>query len=54
MSFVEQVRVGQEGAQTGIRAEIDRPSLVFGVREIRRIRITEDPSTQGNELLLLF
>ena len=54
MHFVKQVWVGQKGAETRVCAEVDRPSLVFGAREIGGIGITEDPSTQGNKLLRLF
>lgn len=54
MHFVEQVRVGQKGAETRVCAEVDRPSLVFGTWKVGGIGITEDPSAQGNELLRLF
>ena len=54
MNFVKQIRVGQEGAETGFRAEIDDPPFVFGAREIGRIGIAEHAPTEGNELFLSF
>ncbi len=54
MDFVEQIRVGQEGAETGVRAEIDYPPFVSGTREIGRIGVAEDAPTQGDELFFSF
>ena len=52
MNFIEDIRLGQEGAQAGIGTEQYRPAAVCGARIILRIGVTEDPSAQGNELLV--
>ena len=49
MGFVEKIWVGKERAEAGFGAEQDRPSTVFGAREIGRVCITEDASAQGDE-----
>ena len=54
MYFIEQIRVGQERAETGFCAEEDRPSLVFGVREIGRIGVLKNAPAQGDELFGFF
>ena len=51
MDFVEQIRVGQEGAETRFRAEIDYPPFVFGTREIGRIGVAIDAPAESNKLL---
>lgn len=50
MDFVENIRIGEEGAEAGVGAEQDRPSAVFGAGEVGRVRVAEDASTQGDEL----
>ena len=54
MHFVEQVRVGQKGAETRVCAKVDRPSLVFGAWEISWISVAKDTPAQGDELFRLF
>ncbi len=51
MDFIEYFRVGQEGAEAGFGAEVDRPSVIFGAREILRIGVAEDPSAERDEPL---
>ena len=51
MNFVENIRVGKEGAKTGFGTEQDRSSVIFGAWEVGGIGITEDTSTQGDELV---
>ena len=53
MNFVENIRVGKEGAKTGFGTEQDRSSVIFGAWEVGGIGITEDTSTQGDELLTI-
>lgn len=50
MDFIEDIRVGQERAQAGFRAEIDRPTAILNAREIGRVRVAEFSTTQGDEL----
>lgn len=52
MGFVENIRVREERAKAGISTEQDRPSTIFGTREVSGIGITEDTSAQGNELAM--
>ena len=56
MSFVKEIRVGEERLQAGLGAEIDRPVAISDPREICRIGVAEDPPTEGDEArtLLLF
>jgi len=49
VDFIEDIRVGQECAETGFGAEIDCPAAIFGPREIGRIGVAKDPSTEGDE-----
>lgn len=49
MNFMEDFRVSQEGAQTRISAQIDRPPAIFGPRIVRRVGIPKDAPTQGDE-----
>ena len=53
MDFVEDVRVSQEGAETGFRAKINRPATIFNAREISRIRIAEFSAAKGDEAWIL-
>lgn len=50
MDFIEDIRVSQEGAEAGFRAEIDRAAAIFDTREIGRVRVAEFSSTEGNEM----
>ena len=52
MDFVEQVRIGSERAQAGIRAEKNCPPAVLGAWIIGWIGIAKNPATQGDELLM--
>jgi hypothetical protein len=54
MDFVEQIRVGQERAETGVRAEIDGPPFVFGAWKVSRIGIAKHAPAEGDELFMLF
>ena len=56
MDFVENIRMGEEGAETGFGAEIDGASTVFDSREVCRIRVAEYTSAKGDEawMVLLF
>ena len=54
MDFVKQIRVGQEGAETGFRAQVDRPAFVFDTREVGGIGIPKNTPTEGDELLVPF
>ena len=54
MNFVEQIRVGQERPETGVRAEIDRPPFVFSPWKISRVGIPEDTPAEGDELFVPF
>ena len=49
MDFVENIRVSEERTEAGFGAKIDRHAAILGAREIGRISITEDPSTEGDE-----
>jgi len=49
-NFVENIRVGKERPQTGLGTKQDRPSTIFGTREVSGIRVTEDSSAEGDEL----
>ncbi len=49
MDFVENFRVSQERTKAGFGAEIDRPPAIFSSREICRIGIAKDPSTERDE-----
>jgi hypothetical protein len=51
MGFVENVRVSEKRAQAGIGAEQDRPSAIFGTREIGRDSISEYPSAETDEAI---
>ena len=49
MDFVENVRVGEESAETGFRAKIDRPATILDSREVCRIGVAEDAPAECNE-----
>ena len=57
MRFVKHIRIRQEGAETEVRAEIDRTAAIYDARKIGWIRVAEFSATQCNEahvfLLLL-
>lgn len=52
MDFIEDIRVGQECAQAGLRAEIDRPAAILDAREIGGIRVAEFSPAQADKLLI--
>lgn len=54
MHFVEQIRVGEEGAKTGFGAKKNRPPAIFGAWIVGGIRIAENPSTKRNKLFMFF
>jgi hypothetical protein len=49
MDLIEDLRVGQEGAETEVRAEIDRSAAIFDARKISWIRVAEFSTTEGDE-----
>ena len=51
MYFVEDLRVSEERAQAGFRAEVDRPSMILGAWIILRVGIAEDPPAERDEPL---
>ena len=50
MDSIEEIRVGEEGAETGFGAEVDDPPFVFGVGKIYWISVVENTPTEGDEL----
>jgi hypothetical protein len=53
MNFIEDIGVSEERAETGFRAQIDRPAAILHAWKISWIRITEDSSTEGDEARML-
>jgi len=49
VDFKKHVRVGQECAEAGLRAEIDRPASIFGAGVIGGVGVAENPSAKGDE-----
>jgi hypothetical protein len=49
MDSVEDIGIGEERAQAGLGAEIDRPASIPGAGEVGRVRVTEDPPAEGDE-----
>ena len=49
MHLIKDVRIRQERAETGFRAQIDRPAAIFDARKIGGIRVVEFSTTQGDE-----
>jgi hypothetical protein len=54
MDFIENIRVGEECAETRFGAEIDGPAAVLSAREISGIGIAEDPPAEGDKARMLF
>ena len=54
MDFVKDIRVCEERAKTGLRAEIECPAMVFDAREISGVSVPEDPSAECDEAWVLF
>lgn len=56
MDLVKDIRVCEERAETGLRAEIDGPAMVFDARKIGGVGVLEDPPAERDEawMLLLF
>jgi hypothetical protein len=54
MDPVEEIRIGEEGAEAGFRAQIDSLAAIMGAREITGIGIAKDPSTEGDEARVFF
>jgi hypothetical protein len=52
MNFIEQVGVGQERAETGVRTEKDCPPSIGGARVILWIGIAKDSPTEGDKLFV--
>ena len=50
MCGVEALWIGLERAEAGFGAEVDRPPAIFGAREILRIGVMKDASTEGDEV----
>lgn len=53
MDFIEDIWVSQERAQTGFRAEVDRPAAIFDAWKIGWIRVAEFSSTEGDKRWVL-
>ena len=53
MYFIENIRVGQQRAETRLRAEIDRPSAILGAGKVGGISVAKNPTAQGHKLVLL-
>ena len=53
MDLVEDIRVGQECAEAGVRAEINGPAAILDAREIGRIRVAKFATTEGDEARIL-
>lgn len=53
MDLVEDIRVSQKRAETGLRAEIDGPAAIFEAREIVRISVAEFSPAEGDEARIL-
>jgi hypothetical protein len=49
MHPVENIRVGEEGTEAGLRAEVQDPPAIFGARIEGRVGVTEYAPTQGHE-----
>ena len=49
MDFIEHLRVGQEGAETGFGAEIEGPDAILDAWKISWIRVAKFSPTQGDE-----
>jgi len=49
VNFIKKVRVGKEGAQTGIRAKPDQPSVMIRRREVLRVCVTKDAPAERDE-----
>jgi hypothetical protein len=45
MDFIEEIGVGQERAEAGFGAEVDRPASILNARKIGRVRIAEFSAT---------
>ena len=55
MDFIEQIWIGQERAEAGLRAKIDYPVAIPGARKISGVSILEDPSAERHKTgLFLF
>ncbi len=49
MRFVEGIRIGAEGVEAGLGAEIDRPAAIFETREIGGVGVAEDPPAESDK-----
>ena len=49
MGFIEDIRVGEERAETGLGAEIDRPAAIFEARKIGGIGVAKYPPAEGDK-----
>jgi hypothetical protein len=54
MDFVKDVRICEERAKTGLRAEIEGPAMVFDAREISGVGVLEFASAECDEAWVLF
>lgn len=53
MDFVKDIRVSEKGAETGFRAEVNRPASIFDPRKISRVCILKDAPAEADELTRL-
>ena len=51
MGFIEEVRIRQERAEAGFRAEVDRSSAIFDSRKVLWIGVVEDTPAERDESL---
>jgi hypothetical protein len=51
MGLIKPVRIRLKGCQTGICAKVDRPSAIFGPREILGISVVENTAAKSNKAL---
>jgi hypothetical protein len=53
MDLIEDIRISQERAEAGFRAEIDRPTAILDAWEIGRISVAEFSTTEGDKSRIL-
>jgi hypothetical protein len=49
MDFIEEVRIGQERAETGLRAQIDRSPSIPGTGKVGGVGVAKQPAAQSDE-----
>ena len=51
MRQIKPLRVRQERAETGFCTKVNRPTVIFGIREILQVGIMEHPSAKSDKSL---